>query len=124
MLFGFWVNGDAVVPLVGSGYVQGTTRAGGWSQKRFARRRENQAHAAFADAADIAARILLPEAGRLDALICGGDRAAVLEVLGDPRLGPLAALRREPFLAVPDPRLRVLRETPDRFLAVAISLDP
>ena len=40
--------------------MQGTTRAGGWSQKRFARRRENQAHAAFADAADTAARVLLP----------------------------------------------------------------
>jgi hypothetical protein len=115
---------ELIASKVGSGYVQGTTRAGGWSQKRFARRRENQAHAAFADAADVAARILLPEVARLDALICGGDRAAVLEVLGDPRLAPLAARRRDPFLAVPDPRLRVLRATPDQFLAVAISLDP
>jgi Actinobacteria/chloroflexi VLRF1 release factor len=121
---GVFDGAELTASKVGSGYVQGTTRAGGWSQKRFARRRENQAHAAFADAADIAARILLPEVSRLDAVICGGDRAAVLAVLSDPRLAPLAARRREPFLAVPDPRLRVLRDTPDQFLAVAIGLDP
>ncbi len=43
---------------VGSSYVQGATSAGGWSQQRFARRRANQARAAFADAAEVAVRIL------------------------------------------------------------------
>ena len=49
---------------VGSSYVQGTTKAGGWSQQRFARRRANQASAAFAEAADVAVRILGAAAAR------------------------------------------------------------
>ena len=105
---------------VGSAYVQGGTKAGGWSQQRFARRRANQARAAFAEAADAAARIL-PGAG-IEALVCGGDRAAVATVLADPRLAPLAPLRTGPLLAVPDPRLRVLQETPGQFLTVAVAL--
>jgi hypothetical protein len=40
----------------GSSYVQGSTKAGGWSQQRFARRRANQARAAFEAAADAAGR--------------------------------------------------------------------
>ncbi len=107
---------------VGSAYVQGTTKAGGWSQQRFARRRANQATAAFAEAADQAARILPGE--RLDALICGGDRPAVDQVLADPRLTPLVALRREPWLNVGDPRLKILQATPTQFLAVAITIHP
>jgi len=56
-------------------------------------------------AAEHAARVL---AGPLDALVCGGDRQAVEQVLEDPRLRPLAALRVDPWLAVPDPRRVVL----------------
>jgi hypothetical protein len=121
---GVFVGGDLVASKVDSAYVQGTTRAGGWSQQRFARRRANQARAAFADAADTAARILLPRAAPLDALICGGDRAAVDAVLADPRLRALADLRRDPFLSVPDPRLRILQATPEQFRAVRVALDP
>lgn len=121
---GVFVGGDLVASKVDSAYVQGTTRAGGWSQQRFARRRANQARAAFADAADIAARILLPRAAQLDAVICGGDRTAVDAVLADPRLRALAGLRRDPFLSVPDPRLRILQATPEQFRAVRIALDP
>jgi hypothetical protein len=121
---GVFHGAELVASKVGSAYVQGTTRAGGWSQKRFARRRDNQARAAFTEAADTAVRVLLPQAAQLDALVCGGDRAALDEVLADPRLRPLAELRCEPFLAVPDPRLRVLQATPDQFRAVRITLDP
>lgn len=109
---------------VGSAYVQGTTKAGGWSQQRYARRRDNQSKAAFAEAADVAARILLPEAGTLDALICGGDKAAVAAVLSDVRLEPLLPLRIGPFLPVPDPRLRVLEATPAQFLVVSLRVHP
>jgi hypothetical protein len=105
---------------VGAAYVQGGTKAGGWSQQRFARRRANQARAAFAEAADAAARVLL--AGPVEALVCGGDRGAVAAVLADPRLAPLLPLRSGPLLAVPDPRLRVLQDTPQQFLGVAIAL--
>ncbi|MGI8881992.1 MAG: acVLRF1 family peptidyl-tRNA hydrolase [Jatrophihabitans sp.] len=109
---------------VGSSYVQGTTKAGGWSQQRFARRRANQAKHAFGTAADEAARVVLPQARRLDAVVCGGDRAAVDAVLGDPRLTPLRQLVTDPFLAVPDPRLRVLQATPAQYRAVRIALEP
>jgi hypothetical protein len=119
---GIFDGTELVSSKVDSSYVQGTTKAGGWSQQRYARRRANQSKAAFADAADIAARILL--AGPLDALVCGGDRRAVDEVLADPRLAPLRPLVTGRLLAVPDPRLKVLQATPEQFLAVRISLDP
>ena len=71
--------------------MQGGTKAGGWSQQRYARRRANQAGAAFADAADAAARVLLDPARPLDALVPGGDRDAVRAVLADRRLRGLDA---------------------------------
>jgi hypothetical protein len=121
---GIFVGTTLISSKVGSSYVQGTTKAGGWSQQRYARRRANQALVAFAEAADVAARILLPDAANLDALICGGDRTAIRAVLDDPRLQPLVDLMRDPFLAVPDPRLRVLQATPEQFLAVRIWIHP
>src|SRR5206468_2132567 len=121
---GVFSGAELVASKVGSAYVQGGTRAGGWSQQRFARRRENQAKLAFAEAAEVAARILLPQRKDLEALICGGDRAAVDATLADPRLASLLALRTEPFLPVPDPRLRVLRATPEQFLNVRLAIQP
>ncbi len=54
----------------------------------------------------------------------GGDKPAIEVVLADSRLSSLTALVREPWLNVPDPRLRVLRAAPEQFLAVRIALDP
>lgn len=119
---GVFEGAALVASKVGSSYVQGTTKAGGWSQQRYARRRANQASAAFADAADDAARVLLGH--RLEALVTGGDRQAVQAVLDDRRLTHLAALVSEPWLQVKDPRLRVLSATPEQFLAARIRLDP
>jgi hypothetical protein len=107
---------------VGSSYVQGTTKAGGWSQQRYARRRANQATAAFDEAADVAARILLDQ--RLEAFVVGGDKPAIDAVLADQRLAPLRTLVADPWLNVPDPRLRVLQSAPDQFLAVRIAIFP
>ena len=121
---GVFLGPRLVESKVGSSYVQGTTKAGGWSQQRFARRRANQARAAFGDAADVAVRVLLPDVRRLDAVVCGGDRAAVEATLADPRLEPLRGLVTGELLAVPDPRLRVLQETPARFRAVTIRIHP
>ncbi|GAA3764521.1 acVLRF1 family peptidyl-tRNA hydrolase [Plantactinospora mayteni] len=102
-------DGDQlVVSKVDSRYVQGRTAAGGWSQQRFARRRDNQAKAAAADGAELAVRLLLPEAGRLAAVVAGGDRRAVETILADRRLAPVAALRAERLLDVPEPRHTVL----------------
>jgi Actinobacteria/chloroflexi VLRF1 release factor len=108
----------------GSSYVQGSTKAGGWSQQRFARRRANQARVAFEAAAAAAVAVVLPVAGALDAVVTGGDRTAVDAVLADARLAPLRPLVVRPFLAVPDPRLRVLKESPGMFTSVRARLDP
>ena len=99
-----------LISKVDTHYVQGRTAAGGWSQQRFARRRENQARAALGDAGELAARLLLPEAASLAALVTGGDRRAIEAILADRRLAPLAALRADRLLDVPEPRRNVLVE--------------
>jgi hypothetical protein len=96
------------VSKVDSHYVQSRTAAGGWSQQRFARRRDNQAKAAAGDAAHLAVRLLLPAAGTLDALVTGGDRRTVETILADRRLAPLVPLVSDRFLDVPEPRHAVL----------------
>jgi Actinobacteria/chloroflexi VLRF1 release factor len=106
----------------GSRLVHGRAAAGGWSQHRFARRRENQAAAALQAAADTALAVLGPYAARLNAVVLGGDRRAMAGVRADPRLAPFIALAVERFLTVPDPRLAVLKDTPRLFRAVRIQL--
>jgi hypothetical protein len=94
--------GDRLVEhKIGQRHVQGRTKAGGQSQQRFARRRDNQARQAYEAAADHAARILGP-----GPLVTGGDHPAVAEVLSDPRLADLPVVG--PWLPVPDPRRAVL----------------
>ena len=101
-------------------YVQGRTAAGGWSQQRFARRRDNQARAAAVDSAGIVARILLPEVRTLSAVVTGGDRAAVDAILATPALRPVADLRADRFLDVPEPRRAVLVAAIDQARAVRV----
>ena len=105
---------------VGSKLVQGRTAAGGWSQHRFARRRDNQATAAVAAAAAAAARIFA--ARPLDAVVLGGDKRSAAGLRGDPRLAPYLARATDRFLTVPDPRLAVLTATPGAFTAIRIRL--
>jgi hypothetical protein len=117
---GVFVGGNLVDSKVGSRHVQGTTKAGGWSQQRYARRRDNQAREAFAAATEVAVRILGP--AKLDALVCGGDRRAVDTVLDDPRLKDLSGLVRPPFLGVPDPKQKVLEQAGADARAVRIEV--
>jgi peptide subunit release factor 1 (eRF1) len=119
---GVFEGRELVASKVGSRQVHGRSAAGGQSQQRFARRREGQVRVALAAAADNVVRILVPEAGRLDAVVLGGDRAAVDEVLADRRLAPLLPLVTGRLLDVPDPRLAVLAATPDLFRSVRIRL--
>jgi len=153
---------------VGSRLVHGRSAAGGWSQQRFARRREKQANEALEAAADTAAAVFgrwttggvitarsapahypagrdterggvsrnrsgargagtgasaaADRGPRLDAVILGGDKRAVAELRGDPRLAPYLALATERFLTVPDPKRAVLEGTPRLFTAVRIRL--
>jgi hypothetical protein len=124
----------------GSRLVHGRSAAGGWSQHRFARRREKQAAEALQAAASAAAEVFgrwrqpagagprrsvnkeEKAAAGLDAVVLGGDKRAVAGLRDDPRLVPYLDLAVERFLAVPDPRLAVLKGTPRLFLAVRIRL--
>jgi hypothetical protein len=108
---------------VGHGYVQGRTKAGGWSQQRFARRRSNQADRAYASAAEAAYAVLGPVADDLVAVVGGGDRSGVDAVLADPRLAPLRARLTARVLPTPDPRLDVLRRFGDTVREVEITLN-
>ncbi len=106
----------------GSRLVHGRTAAGGTSQQRFARRREKQAGQALTAAADAALGVFEPFAGKLDAVVAGGDRLAIGRIREDGRLRPFLEVAVERFLTVPEPRLAVLRDTPRLFRAVRIRL--
>ena len=88
---------------IGRRHVQGKTKAGGWSQQRYARRRANQASAAYEAAADHAARIL---DGLRGPVVTGGDHGGVDDVLTDRRLQSLRVTGQ--WLAVQDPNRAVL----------------
>lgn len=104
--------------------VHGRSAAGGWSQHRFARRREKQASEALAATADAAAAQFRQHT-RIDAVVLGGDRRAIAGLADDPRLAPYLATASDRFLTVPDPRLSVLRDTPRAFQAIRIRItDP
>jgi len=120
----------------GSRLVHGRSAAGGWSQHRFARRREKQANEALAAAADAAVMVFGRQGAQgaqgnqgtksataaLDAVVLGGDKRAVAELRDDPRLAPYLALAADRFLTVPDPKRAVLEGTPKQFTAVRIWL--
>jgi len=107
----------------GSRPVHGRSAAGGWSQQRFARRRENQAATALRAAADAAAEVFGPYGpARLDAVVLGGDKRSAAGLRDDARLTAYLARAAGRFLTVPDPRLAVLRDTPRAFQAIRIRL--
>ena len=88
---------------VGSRLVHGRSAAGGQSQRRFARRRENQAQQALGAAADTAVAVFGPY--QLDAVVLGGDRRALAGLKDDARLAPYfePGRRRVPDRARPAP---------------------
>lgn len=120
---GVFAGTELVESKVDSRQVHGRAAAGGWSQKRFARRREGQVRVAGEAAADVAVRLLVGKP--LDAVVTGGERRAVDAVLADSRLACLKPLVVERFLTVPDPKRTVLEATPEQFRAVDIRIvDP
>lgn len=99
---------EIVASKVGKRHVQGRTKAGGWSQQRFARRRDNQARAALDAADEHAARVL---AGLHGPLVYGGvDEVA-----------PPDAIRLPGHIG--DPRRDVLEKAIGDAQAVVISVD-
>lgn len=103
----------------GRRHVQSRTAAGGWSQQRFARRRENQADALVDAVVGHVERLIVRGAGGIpDALVTGGDRKLVAAVLADPRCRALAELPRRELPDLPDPDAKVLAEAQRRGRAV------
>ena len=117
---GIFDGPDLVVSKVDARLVQGRTAAGGTSQQRYARRRGNQTDAVVARTVETAVRVLVPHASSVAGLFTGGDRGLVDDVLADPRLRTLAALRREPALDVGEPTKAVLIETREQFRAIDV----
>ena len=105
---------------VGTRYVQSRTAAGGWSQHRFARRRDNQADALVVSVIEHARRVVL--ASPAGALVVGGDKSLVRDVLADLRLARLVRLPRRELFDLPDPKLVVLKQALRRGRAVRILL--
>src|SRR5579859_1429842 len=101
----------------GSRPVHGRSAAGGWSQHRFARRREKQVSEALAAAAQAAVTVLTT-AKHLDAIVLGGDKRATEGMKDDPRLASFLDRAESRFLTVPDPRLSVLKGIPSAYLAI------
>lgn len=116
--------GVVLTSSTGSRLVHGRTAAGGQSQQRFARRREGQARVALQAAANTAARVLLPRAAELDAVVLGGDAAALRSLAADPRLAALLARAEPRVLDIPEPRRAVLDEAARRARCVEVQLRP
>lgn len=119
---GVFDRDELIASKVGSRQVHGRSAAGGWSQHRFARRREGQVKVALDKAADTAAEVILPLLTRLDAVVTGGDRTALHTVLADPRLARVRPLVTARILDVPDPRARVLRNSLQASRAIRVTL--
>jgi hypothetical protein len=105
---------------VGRRHVQGRTKAGGWSQQRFARRRDNQARVAFEAAGGHVQALLGPHAGALDLLATGGDRAAAESVLELPELRALRQVPRRELAGLPDPTRSVLDRAVEQVRSVDV----
>ena len=102
--------------------VHGRSAAGGWSQQRFARRREGQARQALRAAADDAADVLGSRVADLDAVVLGGDRRALEELRADRRLAEVFAKAEPRVLTVSEPRRSVLDEAAERARSVEITV--
>jgi hypothetical protein len=114
-------NARVVASRTGTRYVQGQTKAGGQSQKRYARRRANQAAALARAAADAVDDILGSWTGPV---VGGGDRALVRDVLDAARHGSALSERiATRWLDVGNPRRRVLDESVAAARAARITLN-
>jgi hypothetical protein len=120
---GVVTDAGLVAHKVGSRRVQSRTAAGGWSQQRFARRRANQADALVAAVQDHLARLRAQAAVTPLAVVRGGDRALVAEVLEDARLRDLADLPSRDYPGLPDPRRTVLDDIVARATAYQVTID-
>jgi hypothetical protein len=119
---GVFAGEKLVDSKVGSRLVHGRHRAGGSSANRFRRRREEQARALLAEAAEVAARLLGPRRSDLEAVGLGGDRTAVRGLFeARPDLDWIRSIALDRFFSVPEPRRAVLERLPYDLYAVELS---
>lgn len=90
----------------GSRYVQSRTKAGGWSQSRYARRRANQADALVDSCAAHLSRLTASHR-EVEPLFGGGDRPLVLDVL---QRSEAAVRLAERWLSVQEPGAAALAD--------------
>ncbi|WP_026425086.1 acVLRF1 family peptidyl-tRNA hydrolase [Actinokineospora inagensis] len=117
---GIAAAGEVLLSRTDRHLVHGRSAAGGWSQQRFARRREGQARQALEAAAKDVAEVLLPRVSELDAVVLGGDRQALDVLRADRALAPVFALAQDRVLDVPEPRRSVLEDAAERAFAVEV----
>lgn len=102
--------------------VHDRSAAGGWSQHRFARRREGQARVALQAAATDAFELLTPRLSELEGVVLGGDQRALDELRADRRLAPIFDAAEPRVLDVPDPRRTVLDVAAQRARSIEITI--
>jgi hypothetical protein len=100
--------------------VQGRSAAGGWSQRRFARRRLDQARASLRGATADAVAILVPRVADLAGVVLGGDRRALDALRTDRRLAEVFAIAEPRVLDVPEPRRATLGQAAVRARCVEV----
>ena len=106
----------------GRRHVQGRTAAGGWSQQRFARRRENASDALVKDVAEHVVRLVGVGGGRSRAVAIGGDRAMATDVLAAAG-AVVAGLPIVGYLDVVDPDASFVRGLPELVSGVVVDID-
>ena len=116
--------GSVVVSRTDRRLVHGRNAAGGWSQHRFARRREGQARQALRAAAQDVVDVLVPRLPDVDAVVLGGDRRALDELREDVRLSAVFARAEPRILDVSEPRRSVLDDAAQRAISVEIVIRP
>lgn len=111
-------RGEVTASKCGTRYVQGKTKAGGWSQQRFARRRANQAGQLASAAAEAIDRVLATN-GELS-VYGGGDRDLVAHAVRASRTRPPLAER---WLDVREPRRATLDTAAEQARSIPIALN-
>lgn len=112
-------SGRVLTGATGRRYVQGGTAAGGWSQQRFARRRQGQSAKLADDATAALGRVLSQTEVAPTALVWGGDRALLDSVVAGT---PVAELPRLGPLEVGEPRRVDLEQSAERVLGLRVTV--
>lgn len=112
----------------GTKYVQGKTKAGGWSQQRFARRRGNQAAGVVAGAVQAVERVFSQSVvapGDVVGVVRAGDQGLLDQTRAefDGPLAFLSKLPQSPILQIADPRKATTEVLAARARAIRVRID-